>query len=399
MSWFSPLSESKTKEELPIILIEENLINKQLPSEVLSLALNLLNPKDEATARGVCRRWNENFLASDKKEFVQLEQFIGFVTETLDQENNAIQIFMLERLTSDKKVLNTVSLQQIKMSVSDLKENILNVLKDLEEEELKKLEEKASEKKKMQFYHEIFDLVRIYKKIDEAKKGILDKSALYASLLRSCDELISKGAIDKALEIAKTIPDEEPKKTLFFESALEKLVSKKDVSSVTKLMLHVLYGKKTNDDKQTVCALYIQKLMEGGLHEAAAEINEFNLAVHLQYYELLSESFLRLKQYDLALNAVRKIPSKGYYSRDFSKNSQYKKIALALLGKDNDKAMKVAKCVKDEKHKYYMYHEMSEFFRNNNEYRKDSEVFDILRKIKWQPKYEIPAIPIRPPFK
>lgn len=358
--------------------VEENLINKKLPKDVLTLIFKKLYQWQKLNAAQVCRRWNENLLAVDKKEFGQLEQFIGFVSETLNQENNAIQILMLERLISNKKILNTLILQQIKMSVSDLKEKILNILKDFEEEELKKLEEVAYQKKKMQFYHQIFDLVRIYKKIDVAQKGILDKSALDASLLRSCEELVSKGAIDKALEISQMISDEESKKTPFFESTFEKLVRERDANNATKLMLIILNRKKTFEDMDKTHCLCIQELIESLQDIDPPKINELNKNVHSQFYADLSEEFQNLRQYFLAMRAD-KMHEKLRSFEIFKEDIQHMKTALAQLGKNNSAAMEEAKRVRHAELRYSTCGKMMRFFHLNLMDAKEQEVDDILQ--------------------
>ena len=183
---------------------EEKLI-EPLPNELFAYTLSFLNDREHLHCALVSRRWNKATIDVAKS---QINHFIQFLVANLNKETGKSQIESLKGLQVGLDgILEKMNLFQIKDSICKPRENILNIIKILEEKDINSLEERSKDVKIPVLFADVFSLSRIYKKIDEAK-------AIPATLLREyalqniSEALTQSGHIAKAIEVANLIPSE-----------------------------------------------------------------------------------------------------------------------------------------------------------------------------------------------
>lgn len=333
--------------------VSEKQTNKeQLPSHILSLVFDQLSLDDQKSAAQVGHLWNRAALATDQKELDQLVQFIEFITSTANQSNCVTEIVKLERLATNNKVYGAISLQKLKYDVSDLKEDILNILKDLDEEDLKHLED-LYKKKNFKPYEDFFDLARIYRRIDEAKKGILDESALRAALLRLCDELINKGKVEKVYELIDTLSKEDSQKEMTFLSLFSKLIDKNEITKAKKI-LNYFCMKNENFFvinnliiSRKFCDILLKNVMNDEAFEMAGKTKYPSLALNV--YHKLIKAFFNLGNYEMALAAINRIDEMNRNEDDAIGLEAYEKLINKFFKVKNYEMVSVTLNKIDEK--------------------------------------------------
>ena len=186
---------------------EEGTIETKLPPEIFAHVLSYLNESDMEEVNLVSPLWSNSTLAAVKdEEFTKIVQFAKFLGNELEGSSYGSQINKLFDMGSDTSILNSVNLIQVKLSIKNYKEKIVNLLKDLKEDDLEKLEKLSKNAPKPRFFEHVFDLARVYKQID---KQIDQASRIASERLRDTAlekisfELIKKGYTDKAIEVAK----------------------------------------------------------------------------------------------------------------------------------------------------------------------------------------------------
>ncbi|GAB4190630.1 MAG: hypothetical protein Tsb0015_12050 [Simkaniaceae bacterium] len=181
------------KEGLP----EEGLIDKKLPSDVFKVVMSYLDNKSLQQASSVNRFWNSTAIDTAKHE-------VKVFTKFLKESNLHISQSCVD---SDKKISEASNLIQIKSSIYEYREKILNLLKDLDEDTLKSLEESSKDHPQPRFFQNIFQLAGIYKKIDNAGQ-ILNDVERWLALRNISVDLVQNGDIKKAIEVANMMPDD-----------------------------------------------------------------------------------------------------------------------------------------------------------------------------------------------
>lgn len=158
----------------------------------------------------VSRDWNVIDTAK-YEEFSGLKSLARDLNKNLPEsyENQKKKFFNIE---SDTKILHSENLMQAESCIYGMKEKILNILKDLKEEDLKNLERLSKDKPK--FFENVFDLTRIYKRLDQANQ-IPDNSKKSFALWCISNELAKIGSLDKARKVANTIPEDSLKNSAF----------------------------------------------------------------------------------------------------------------------------------------------------------------------------------------
>lgn len=186
---------------------DEALIDKALPPEVLQKVLASLDSVDMQHATLVSWRWSYNTLdVAKREEFAKIKRFAQFLGENLKGEGYAPQREKLSDVFSDREILTSVNLLQTKELVNKYKEIILNLMKDLPDDELGNLEKKSQNEVKPILFENIFELAPIYKQI--AKAELLPQGPARDEAIEDImTELAKKGSIAKVLEIATTISD------------------------------------------------------------------------------------------------------------------------------------------------------------------------------------------------
>ena len=202
---------------------EEGLITNTLPIHLFEEILSYLNVLDTQSASQVSKLWNVSAIDTAKhEELVEINKFIKFICGNIEESSYPTQIKDLRALIGDKKILNAVNLNQVKYSALEIREKILNVLKDLDNKVLSALEKLSINLKNPVFFQNVFELARIYRNADEIKEldeGIEKDRALKLVYM----ELLENRCFDKALEVANLMPLEREKDLAFLGIGIELL--------------------------------------------------------------------------------------------------------------------------------------------------------------------------------
>lgn len=180
--------------------VEPKGINK-LPPEIINLIISEnKNDQDLKSSSEVNRVWNKETIAIVNNEFPALQSFITDLFENIpmqciDQKNALIDL----KVT---KILDSVNINEIKSSLNKLKEQILNILKTLEKEDLESLKNDFKGKVPSTFSN-AFDIAIIYQNLDESLKNMPRELAIKPVAYA----LAELGLFDKAVELLDTIPD------------------------------------------------------------------------------------------------------------------------------------------------------------------------------------------------
>ena len=137
----------------------------------------------------------------------QISHFIQFLIDNLNKETGKPQIESLNSLQVGLRgILEKTNLKQIKDSIRESKENVLNVIKLLEDEDIKFLKRRSKNISITILFANVFKLSKIYKKLDKAK-AIPDEEKRRPALWRIFNALVYRDDIAKAKEVANLIPD------------------------------------------------------------------------------------------------------------------------------------------------------------------------------------------------
>lgn len=338
---------------------------KPLPLEIFQQVLSYLDPKSRQSAVGVNKLWcNVVIDTARRKELSLIKDFAKFLAKNLSGKLDADQIRRLLKIgrDDDEKKLNFANLIAVKSSQRILRENILEILKDLKHEDLKSLEELSRDERKPLFFENIFDLARIYKQIDEAKTipdennksialrdGSIDLTRngeivkaielantipgkLYkcAALLEVCVAFTRRWDIDKAIELANTIPDE-----IYKSRALRQVVEALTHRVIDKKIpgVSITFGIKSGDIDKTIG---ITNTIPDKIYKYVA-------------LGQISHALARRDDIDKAIEIANTIPDDGdtsFFERNWA--LWYIFLALKRLG-DNNKAREVVNMMSSER--------------------------------------------------
>lgn len=150
--------------------IQEDLIIKMLPFEVLEKILLLVNIKDNQSNPKVSVSWSEISVSAKYKEFNRITNLAKSVAETLTEEAYASVKSELLTIGNRTKIYNLVNLNIFK-ETSELKESVLNILKNLNKLKLEDLEKLSKNKREifqdLEVFENIFALALLYKHIED----------------------------------------------------------------------------------------------------------------------------------------------------------------------------------------------------------------------------------------
>lgn len=192
---------------------------QSLPPGVFGKVLSYLNKESTQKSISTNRRWTAQSIYTAKEErFSSLQSFINFLCENLGQESCATQREQLLAISSCRKIFDSVNLVQVKSSIQEHEERILNILKDLKTEDLKLLKELSKDEPKPDFFEDaLFDLAEFYQTID-ADNAISDDDERSFALMPIPKTLVEKGRFAKAVEVLNMIPDDFIKEASFMET-------------------------------------------------------------------------------------------------------------------------------------------------------------------------------------
>lgn len=182
----------------------EIFTEKKLPKEIELYILSFLGPRDLQSAVQVSK--NFKIFSINTAEQIEISFFHEFA-DFLDQNTRNNQIMKICSL-GEKTLSNSTSLNALKSKLLDQKEEIINVLKNLDEEDFPKLKALSKNLNKSHFFHNVFYLAALYKQIEKIEK--LDPSPIRdRELVLICDLLCRKGGnLSKAAEAASKISNE-----------------------------------------------------------------------------------------------------------------------------------------------------------------------------------------------
>ena len=287
---------------------KEDLIGQMLPFEIFEKVLFYLNNNDLQRASLVNRFWNMAAIDTAKhdKKVSEIKDFANFLGKNLKKESHGNQRKKLFDVGGDTKILDSTNLKQVKSSINKYIETILNALKDLSKEDLKNLEEVSKNEPKPGFLENVFDLARIYKKIDEAGQ-IPDDYIRGNALYNISKALTKKGSIYKAIKVAYTIPDDSTRGCVLYD--ISQALTKK--GSIDKA---IEVANTIPDDSTRGYALYdiSQALTQRGSIDKAIEVanmipNDSKRDDALKY---ISKALTRIGNIDKAIEVAYMITSK-----------------------------------------------------------------------------------------
>lgn len=196
------------------LIDEEKQINEVLPIELLEKILSFLTYENAQSAIIVNHFWRVVTLDAIKhKELHVIKVFTDFLRTDLPKENYETQKVKLLNIFKETNFFCSKNLNEIKSSIYRLKEYVINILKDIEEIDLDNLENSSRDILKPESFEKIFNLARIYRKLDIAHKITIEDKRDDA-LGDIAVELV-KIDLEKAIEAAHAISDEYIKNHVF----------------------------------------------------------------------------------------------------------------------------------------------------------------------------------------
>lgn len=218
---------------------EKNLINNTLSPEVFAKVLSYISNEELQKTRFVSSDWNVASIDTVKhEEFSHIKRFANFLGSNLSEKSCPTQREKLFNIKNNIEIFKASNLTEVKSSIYDLREKVLNILTELNNEDLKLLEESSKDAIKPQFFEDIFeyifDMVIVVEKTKDNHYIPCEVTAIYLNLVNKKNrikealaivklipdnlkddalrdiskELMNKGNIDRAIEIANTIQEE-----------------------------------------------------------------------------------------------------------------------------------------------------------------------------------------------
>lgn len=329
------------RENVPPQRPEEGLITNELPLHLFENILSYLNVLDMQSASAVSKLWKAAAIDHAKhQEFSNIKNFIDFLCENLDTESHSDQIKNLREVIGEKKILQSVNLNQVKFSIFELREQVLNILKDLKDEDLASLEKISKSKQTPLFFEKAFDLARIYKRI--APANIIPEDWIREKELRDiANALVINGNNDKALKIINTLP--EASQWMGLWTIAETLAE----SGKTDKALEVANTIKHNvSERGFALSIVSRALIKKGNIDKALDVAKSitnNKSAKDQALSDISKALLENNNIDKALEIANTI------TQSVDKGFALWTIATALAKSGNvDKALKVANTITDD---------------------------------------------------
>lgn len=180
--------------------------------ELIQFILTDANYEDNHLTGGISKAWNSAFVDINKtQEFRSLKSFVDFAVAHLDEDKYADQIKELASAIDGTPILKSVNLLEVKSSSYELKEKILNILKNVDQLDLKLLESKFKESNKDIVIPKFPHLVEEYKSLDLITTNFPEFNAKFLTNFTEADalkdsiiKLIHLNAFEKAFEVASS---------------------------------------------------------------------------------------------------------------------------------------------------------------------------------------------------
>lgn len=196
---------------------------QHLYQDALCHLFSFLGTKKMFPSHAVCRNWKQASLKQIKQDEQKLVKgLIQFLKENLDATTYPEQKTRLLSFDSAPQISDVADLSQVKFSIIECRETILNILKDVQDKDLDALIELAKEKNVTNpffFSANVFEIPKIYREFEEIKKDPA-RSKNDSILTEICKKLIPIN-IDKALEAVNAISEPNLKIETFIECLKE----------------------------------------------------------------------------------------------------------------------------------------------------------------------------------
>lgn len=183
--------------------VEGQCAIKMLPDDVLEFILAHLDESGIQSTNSVSKHWNQRSIKIVRLAHHRVARFAAFLGKNLQKERYGNEIAKLFAI-ADTRQFNITILKAIKAAKFQIKEDVLDVLKFLSEEDLSHLERLSEAEPKPQLFDNLFRLAPIYYKLDKADK--IPESHLRGPEHSTISiELAKCGHYDKSIEVAKLI--------------------------------------------------------------------------------------------------------------------------------------------------------------------------------------------------
>lgn len=183
----------------------------ELPFEVKQVILSNFNDRDLRRVSCVNTRWRWASTASPKKDVRSIQHFANVLANYLPA-SRARQKARLVDIKNDNKIFSSFNITGIRQCSHKLKEEILDILKDLSKVDLDNLEEFSKREIRPVSFESIFELAKLYNVIKDVNfcwEHIEANNPEFPSLMQCLSKisirLVSLGDFDKAIQVADTI--------------------------------------------------------------------------------------------------------------------------------------------------------------------------------------------------
>ncbi len=180
--------------------------------ELMKFILTEANYEDKHLTGGINKAWNTAFVDINKtQEFRSLKSFVDFAVSHLDDAKYAGQKEELKNALKGTSILNSVNLLEVKSSSYELKEKIINLLKQVDEKDLHLLQANFHKELKPITIPNFPHLIEVYKALDlintnftefKNKNQLNENFTKNDALKDSIIKLLHKNAFEKAFEVA-----------------------------------------------------------------------------------------------------------------------------------------------------------------------------------------------------
>lgn len=341
-------SEKKLELSSKIIVGED-----ELPKELLQDIFSFMSKEDFQNLSLVTKDWSQMIVVKvHREQSKSLQNLVKGIANCLDEKDvkHRDALAYCHSLLK-KEVLGSASLLGIKKDLSTIKEELITMLKTLDETTLSAIDTFCKKNAVPLDFKNLGKLPALYKKLDQANKITDDETKKYNDLWNIAIALANEGAINKAVEI--TISKTGQYESNILESLANLCIDNKNFDKAQKIaklvpaegiqysILNRILINKCEHDFQ-VEKYKSKETIEKALDVAMTSSYENSQAKLLA---TLSDWIAIYVSIDKALEVAKMIPEKSPISIE-TKSIALRNISFRI--KDNDKALKVVLMIPDE---------------------------------------------------
>lgn len=208
----------------PICYNESSKENEKLPKEILNIIFilaNELNPSGNMMS--ISRHWYAEHLEITKKEIHDsLDRFLESLISSKVFDFTQIKVQM--QVKELDAIQHVTDFMQLQVALLSSREFLLNILKELDNNDLKKIKTFCQNETKPRFFESLFDLAETYRDIDslleEEGKNIL----AFSWIIQSLEGKWTSHKLNKLLDTTQHVANE--LKVFAFENIALQLTTK-----------------------------------------------------------------------------------------------------------------------------------------------------------------------------